>query len=35
MCEFTGNPTALLALVGAAGGVFTYARSRYRERKGK
>lgn len=29
------NPTALLALVGTAGGLFTYARSRYRGRKGK
>ena len=29
------NPTALLALVGTAGGVFTYARARHRARKGK
>ena len=29
------NSTALLALVGTAGGVFTYARTRYRGRKGK
>ena len=29
------NPTALLALVGAAGGVFSYARARARSRSRK
>ena len=29
------NPTALLALVGAAGGFIPYARARYRARRGK
>ena len=29
------NSTALLALVGTAGGVFTFVRMRYRGRKGK